>query len=127
MVLSDILSRQKTNDSNPHEIIPISFSVREVLQEGYYNLGNMIENDKYLVQTRFQAKSVGVKLSEVHGIEKGLVPHVKPERQKPINPPTDQRLPIPKPRLGQGRKARVVLPAQMPIQTPAPKSSNIIA
>ena len=26
MVLSDFLSRQKTDDSNPHEIIPISFS-----------------------------------------------------------------------------------------------------
>ena len=29
MVLSDFLSRQKTDDSNPHEIIPISFSLRK--------------------------------------------------------------------------------------------------
>ena len=33
MVLSDFLSRQKVDDSNPHEIIPISFNMREVLQE----------------------------------------------------------------------------------------------
>ena len=52
MVLGAFLSRQKTNDSNPHEIIPISFSMREVLHENYYSLGNMTEEDKYLVQTR---------------------------------------------------------------------------
>ena len=131
MVLSDFLSRQKTDDSYPHEIILISFSMREALHENYYNLGNMT-GDKYLVQTRSQAESSGVKVPEVHGIEKSLVLHVKPERQKsvvklPINkrPPTDNRLPIPKPRLGQGRagirrKVRVVLPTQTPIQTPAP-------
>ena len=29
MVLSDFLSRQKTDDSNPHELIPILFSLRD--------------------------------------------------------------------------------------------------
>ena len=33
MILSDFLSRQKVDDSNPHEIIPILFSMRDVLQE----------------------------------------------------------------------------------------------
>ena len=28
MVLSNFLSRQKTDDSNPHELIPISFTLR---------------------------------------------------------------------------------------------------
>ena len=36
MVLSDFLSRQKLDNSNPHEIIPISFSLRKVLHENYY-------------------------------------------------------------------------------------------
>ena len=99
MILSDFLSRQKIDDSNPHEIILISFSMREVLQERYYNLGNMTEDDKYLVQTRSQAKSSGVKVLEVHGIEKSLVPHIKPERQKVVKPPTDKRPPITKPRM----------------------------
>ena len=80
MILSDILSRQKLDDSNPHEIIPILFSMREVLQERYYNLDNTTDDDKYLVQTRSHAKSSGVKIPEVHGIEKSSVPHVKPER-----------------------------------------------
>ena len=33
MLLSDFLSRQKTDDSHPYEIIPISFSLRRVLCE----------------------------------------------------------------------------------------------
>ena len=91
----------------------------------------MIEKDKYLVQTRYQTRSSSVKLPEVHGIEKRLVPHVKPERQKSVVTPsidkrllTDIRPPIYKPRLGQGRagirrKARVVPHTQTSIQTPA--------
>ena len=94
----------------------------------------MTEEDKYLEQTRSQAKSSGVNIPEVHGIEKHLVPHVKPERQKSIvtpsrdkRLPTDIRLPIPKPRLQQDRaeirkKARVVLPTSTLIQTPALKT-----
>ena len=33
MALSDFLSRQIEDDSNPHEIIPISFNIQEILQE----------------------------------------------------------------------------------------------
>ena len=33
MVLSDFLSRQLEDDRNPHEIIPISFNIKEVLKE----------------------------------------------------------------------------------------------
>ena len=80
MVLSDFLSRQKTDDSNSHEIIPISFSLRRVLPENYCKLDNMTETDKYLVQIRSQAESSGVKVPEVHGIDKGLILHVKPEK-----------------------------------------------
>ena len=35
MVLSDFLSRQKSDNTDPHEIIPISFSLRKVLHESY--------------------------------------------------------------------------------------------
>ena len=122
MILSDFLSRQKIDDSNPHEIILISFNMREVLQEKYYNLYNMRIDDKYLVQTRSQTKSSGVKLPEVHGIEKGLDSHIKPRRQKLVRPSMDIRPPISKPRIGQGRagirrNASIVLS----IQTPAPE------
>ena len=38
MILSDFLSRQNIDDSDPHEIIPISFNFRTVLQDKYYNI-----------------------------------------------------------------------------------------
>ena len=37
MILSDFLSWQKNNDSNPHEIIPISFNMCQILTDNYYN------------------------------------------------------------------------------------------
>ena len=80
MIFSDFLSRQKHSDSNPHEIIHISFNLLSILQTRYYNLdkGNPVE---YLVQTWSQAKSSGIKLPEVHGVGKGLDPNVQPEKQ----------------------------------------------
>ena len=36
MVLSDILSRQNSDNSNPHEIIPISSNIHKVLHKNYY-------------------------------------------------------------------------------------------
>ena len=42
MLLSDFLSRQKNNDSNPHEIIPISFNMCQILEDNYYS-------EKYLI------------------------------------------------------------------------------
>ena len=107
--------------------------------------------NKYLIQTRLQTYSGGIKVLEIHSMNKGLDPHIKLGRQKPLptlpthsilltllTQPVDKRLPthpIPKPRIGQGRaglkrKIRanqpVVLPKQtivQPIQTPAPKEA----
>ena len=80
MVLSDFLSRQRHNHSNPHEIIPISFNMQNVLHSNYYNIWI------YLVQTRSQVKSSGIGLPEVHSVGKGLDPKILPEKQviKPI-------------------------------------------
>ena len=36
MVLSDFLSRQKTVDSNPHELIPIPFTLRSQVDNHFY-------------------------------------------------------------------------------------------
>ena len=38
MILSDFLSRQIEDDNNPHEIIPISFNIKEILKENYQNM-----------------------------------------------------------------------------------------
>ena len=75
MVVGDFLSRQNNNDSNPHEITPISFNMHKVLHKNYYNM------DIYLVQTRSQARSSGIKLLEVHGMGKNLDPNIKPEKR----------------------------------------------
>ena len=53
MILSDFLSRQIEDDSNLHEVIPISFNIWEILQENYHS----IISDTYKVQTRAQAKA----------------------------------------------------------------------
>ena len=68
-----VLSRQRTDNSNPHEIISISFDMQAILEDRYYNIGN---NSKYLIQMQSQAKASGVKLPEVHGVDKGLDPNV---------------------------------------------------
>ena len=109
------------------------------------------ETNNYLIQARSQTKSSGIKVPEIHCINKGLNLHVKPERQRlllslptcstpPINlaQPVDKGLPtqpIPKPRIGQeraglSRKTRtnqpIPLPKEMltqPIPTPAPKKA----
>ena len=155
MVLSDFLSKQKTDDSNPHEIIPILFSLGRVLHENYYRINDLTRHidtgtDKHLVQTRSQTKPSGIKVPEVHGTNKGLIPHMKPEHQKSVaipttcltppthhirsthqtqstdqKPPTNAVPPLPKPRIGQGRagvrrKLKITLPKPRPIQTPTP-------
>ena len=75
MILGDFLSRQKNDDINPHEIIPISFNTNKILHDNYYNI------EKYLIQTRSQARSSGIKLPEAHGMGKNLDPNIKPEKQ----------------------------------------------
>ena len=63
MVLSDFLSRQEGDDSDPHEIIPISFNMREILKQNYCTY----TKDKFMVQTRSQSKVRGVKVPALHG------------------------------------------------------------
>ena len=43
-VLSDFLSRQRTDDSNPHEIIPTLFDMQAILRDRYYNIGQEKES-----------------------------------------------------------------------------------
>ena len=93
MLLSDFLSIQNNNNSNLHEIIPISFNMHKVLQENYYKM------DSYLVQIRSQTRSRGIKLPEVHGMRKNLDPNIKPEKQH-ANPLKGS---VVKLHIGQGR------------------------
>ena len=104
MILSDFLSKQKHDNNNPHEIIPISFNMQNVLLFRYYNIGERKE-DICLVQTRLQARSSGIALPNVQGVDKGIDPNVHPEKQviKPILSSGTKGINQNKPRLGQGR------------------------
>ena len=101
MMLSGFLSRQRTDKSNPHEILPISFDMQAILKDRCYNVG---KDSKNLIQMQSPAKASGIKLPEVHGLDKGVDPNVKPERQilKSPNIATQVNLQN-RPRLGQGR------------------------
>ena len=78
MILSDFLSRQICDNSNPHEIIPISFNIHNILHKRYYNIG---KSERYLVHMWIQTKSSRIKLPEVHGVSKNLDPNIQPEKQ----------------------------------------------
>ena len=62
MVLSDFLSRQQIDNSDHHQIIPISFNMKEILKQNYQNFAK----DIFLVQTRPQIKATGVKVPAVN-------------------------------------------------------------
>ena len=116
------MSRQRTDGSNPHEIIPISFDRQVILRDRYYNIGQEKES-RYLIQTQSQAKTSEIKLPAVHGVNKGVDPSVKPEKQI-LNPIKLAMEPNPqsKPRLGQGRaglrrKMKIPVQIQTQIQT----------
>ena len=83
------------DNRNPHGIIPISFDMKAILNDRYYNVGN---ESRYFVQTYSQAKDSGIKLPEVHSVDKDINPNIRPERQilKSQNSAN-------KPKLGQGR------------------------
>ena len=75
--------------------------MQAILKDMYYNVG---KDSRYLIQMRSQAKASGIKLPEVHGIDKGVDPNVKSEKQI-LKPPNSATKPNPenKPRLGQDR------------------------
>ena len=98
MILSDFLSQQKNDDSDPSEIIPISFNAYRILEEN--RKIDVCKNEgKFLIQTHSQAKTSSTKLPEVHGIRKELNPNLRPEIQHTM-PKKGMTI---RPCIGQGR------------------------
>ena len=96
----------RTDNSNPSEIIPISFNTYKILEDnrnfGQHNNNNNnndIAHVKYLIQTHSQAKTSGTKLLEVHGVQKELDPNLRPEKQHAISKQGKSE----RPWVGQGR------------------------
>ena len=64
MVLSDFLSQQNNDDSNPNEIILISCDMYKILEDNMNNFdkyNSNFGNEKYLIQTCSEAKTSGTK------------------------------------------------------------------
>ena len=99
MILSDFLSRQIEDDSDPHEIIPISFNIKEILRDNYQNM----VKDTYMVQTRSRAKAQAnaPAIQSTKPVTQNTIPKVdkipiKTETEKDSKPPpsvVDQQLP----------------------------------
>ena len=99
MILSDFLSRQGNDNSDPSEIIPISFNAYNILEENM-NLGMCEKNEgKFLIQMHSQAKMSGTTLPEVHGVRKKLDPNMRPEKQHAL----PKKEVTERPHAGQGR------------------------
>ena len=68
MILADYLSRHCDEDEDPADLIPVSFCrLRDV--------------DTFCIGTRASMKASGEKVPEIHGADKTLNPHKKPEHQ----------------------------------------------
>ena len=87
----------ENDDSNPNEIIPISFDMYQILEDNFY-LENNFCTDKYLIQMWSQAKSSN-KLLEVHGMRKILDPNLRPEKQHTL----PKQGSLERPHVGQAR------------------------
>ena len=73
--------RQIHDDSNPHDIIPISFNMHNTLHRRYYKTEM---KERYLVQTQSQTKSSRIILPELHGAKKILDMNILPGKQKVV-------------------------------------------
>ena len=128
MILSDFLSRQIEDHSNLHEVIPISFNIREILQENYHT----IISDTYMVQTRAQEKAQ---------TNAPTIPSTQPVVQKatpriakiPIKTEKEKDSKTPPSRLDQQPPKGIVIPPEAlippivmpPNARPPPKPPNV--
>ena len=53
--------------------------MKTILKDKYYNVEN---ESRYLVQTCSQIKDKGIKLPEVHSVDKGIDPDLKSEKPR---------------------------------------------
>ena len=61
------------------------FLLKSQASNHFYHIDNEVivpRKDKYLVQTRSQVRSSGIRLPEIHGANKGLDSHIQPGKQK---------------------------------------------
>ena len=136
MILSDFLSRQLGDDSYPHQIIPISFNIKEILKENYQNA----VKDTYMVQTRSQTKAKAANAPAVQSttrepvtqntiprIDKILVKTSKDSKPN-INTQTQPQNTVVNQQLPQGlvRPGNIILISTHPSVRPLPKPPDTV-
>ena len=128
MILSNFLSRHIEDDSNPHEIIPISFNILEILQERYHSM----ITDTYKVQTRAQAKgqAKAPTVLDTQPVTQKATPNdVQPplEMEKPKDVKAQPRGIVQQPSIGIVLPPEYMLPPSVipPNIRPPPKPPNI--
>ena len=99
MILSDFLLQQKNDNSDPSEIIPISFNAYNILEESRNSGMCKRHEGKFLIQTCSQARMSCTTLQEVHGVRKELDPNLRPEKQHALPKKGETE----RPHIGQGR------------------------
>ena len=80
LILADFLSRIKTDKSDPGEVIPISF----INKQNAENKSHYIFNAGWV--TSLAVKREGLSMPTIHGHNKQLDPHRKPEHQVGLDP-----------------------------------------
>ena len=75
LILTDFLSQIKSDDSDPSEVLPISFVDMQ--------MSSPLPDYTLQIHTRSGARRDGATVPPVHGIDKALDPHKKPEHQSP--------------------------------------------
>ncbi len=85
MILSDFLSRGDIPDEeSPHELIPVTYSIQDLWTDKLNSLGERI--------TRSKAKTMGIEIGKVHGVDKVVDPDLKPEHQQRSNKDRSKQL-----------------------------------
>ena len=104
MILADYLSCHRRRSDDPNDLIPISFCLTRPVHI------DPVTPRCLPMLTRHSVKAIGVEPPPVHGTEKGIDPHKKPEHQNcsyrppPRHPPktsvpsTSGQIPVPVPR-----------------------------
>ena len=111
MILCDFLSRMAADDSDPMDLIPISFNVYELLQDHYSRI------EAFNVMTRKTRAQAGLAPPpSVHGAVKGVNPNLKPETQahRSSKPIAKFKTPV--------KASPKVMPMLTPKPSPSPSS-----
>ena len=112
LILADYFSRIPADQRRAEEVIPISFL--NLMQPDYKQFCPMT--------IRRRATAGGVVVPKVHGVDKELDPHVKPEHQKQVR----QSAPVPHPKVHPKVETRYVekqIPPRKVVKPrPAPKA-----